>query len=158
MNYRKWLFAAQIHLFLFGAANMVANAQTPPIVWQTPDTLSNVYYSVKFTQDGSQLVAGGFERAGNTEGVLIKRFDAPTGLELATTNQIPSTTELERLRSPPTHSESSRRTTRRVALTKRPRNARAVFCNTTRSNSPGLRCRLSVISEISRWITRRMAN
>jgi len=62
-----------------------AQAQSPSIVWQIPYTLDKNYLSVKFTADSSQLVAGGEDLYTGTSRVLIKRFNAETGMQFAAT-------------------------------------------------------------------------
>jgi WD domain, G-beta repeat len=53
---------------------------TPMILWQLPPS-SRIYYSLKYGSGGSELVGGGEWH--DSRGVLIKRFNALTGEELA---------------------------------------------------------------------------
>ncbi len=75
-----------ICILVSATAFSAAQAQSPPIVWQTPYSVDRRYESVKFTPKSTQLLAGGSLRAGgSTDGVLIKRFDAGSGAELGNT-------------------------------------------------------------------------
>ncbi|MCY7348316.1 MAG: hypothetical protein LH614_19145, partial [Pyrinomonadaceae bacterium] len=83
MNNRTRVFTFLIFLSGVFSANF-AQAQSPPIVWELPYSVDKRYNSVKFTADSSQLVAGGELRVGYSR-VLIKRFNADTGAQIATT-------------------------------------------------------------------------
>ena len=63
----------------------IARAQSPDVIWQLPFTLDREYYSVKFSSDNTQLIAGGGSSLGGAPSILIKRFNAGNGTEIAST-------------------------------------------------------------------------
>ncbi len=85
MWHRIWFRAALIHVIVFSAATLVANADSTIILWQLPPS-SHIYYSLRYGSGGSALFVGGTFSV-STEHVLIKKFDALTGDELASTTE-----------------------------------------------------------------------
>jgi WD40 repeat protein len=80
---RTRLFA--MYMILSGAATLVVQADPPNIIWQSPSGVSGQYYSIRFRNAGTELVAGGEWLSSGSIGVRIKRFNAFTGQELAST-------------------------------------------------------------------------